>query len=203
MTPVAIGDTRSTPLPAEERVLAATLRCIGRWGVAKTTLDDVAREAGCSRATVYRLFPGGKDALLERLAQVEVARFFGTLSSGLAAAADLEDVLVTGMTEAARTLLGHQALQFLLLHEPETVLPRLAFRRFDEILHTVADFAAPHLERWLDPTVARRTAELVTRLVVSYTTCPSEGVDMANEESVRQLVRTFVLPGLTPQGVPA
>ena len=32
--------------------------CIARWGTAKTTLDDIAREAGCSRATIYRLFPG-------------------------------------------------------------------------------------------------------------------------------------------------
>ena len=49
----------------EQRIVDATTRCIARWGVAKTTLDDVAREASCSRATVYRLFPGGKDAVLE------------------------------------------------------------------------------------------------------------------------------------------
>ena len=46
------------------RVLDATLTCIARVGVAKTTLDDVAREAGCSRATVYRYFPG-KQPLLD------------------------------------------------------------------------------------------------------------------------------------------
>src|SRR5262245_45253316 len=46
----------------EDRILAATLRCLGKWGTVKTTLDDIAREAGCSRATVYRTFPGGKDA---------------------------------------------------------------------------------------------------------------------------------------------
>ncbi|MEA2588672.1 MAG: hypothetical protein QOH66_1599, partial [Actinomycetota bacterium] len=48
----------------EQRVIDAALRCIARWGIAKTTLDDIAREASCSRATIYRLFPGGKDALL-------------------------------------------------------------------------------------------------------------------------------------------
>ncbi|MDQ3757030.1 MAG: TetR/AcrR family transcriptional regulator, partial [Actinomycetota bacterium] len=61
---------------SEQRVREAALRCIARWGMAKTTLDDVAREAGISRATVYRLFPGGKDGLMEAVARAEIACFF-------------------------------------------------------------------------------------------------------------------------------
>jgi hypothetical protein len=49
--------------PAEQRVVDALLACIARWGVSKTTVEDVAREAGISRATIYRLFPGGKDVV--------------------------------------------------------------------------------------------------------------------------------------------
>ena len=41
-----------------DRILDATLTCLGRVGLTKTTLDDVAREAGCARATLYRYFPG-------------------------------------------------------------------------------------------------------------------------------------------------
>ena len=39
---------------AADRILDATLALIARWGVAKTALGDVAKEAGCSRATLYR-----------------------------------------------------------------------------------------------------------------------------------------------------
>ena len=35
--------------------------------MAKVTVDDIAAEAGLSRATLYRLFPGGKDVLYEAL----------------------------------------------------------------------------------------------------------------------------------------
>ena len=49
-----------------DRILDAALACIARVGVGKTTLDDVAREAGCARATVYRCFPG-RQALLRAL----------------------------------------------------------------------------------------------------------------------------------------
>src|SRR5688572_14568088 len=97
----------------EQRVIDAVLRCIARWGVAKTTLDDIAREAGLSRATVYRLFPGGKDALLESVATSEVHRFFRAVSARLEEADSLEELLVAGVSEAGQHLLGHTALQYL------------------------------------------------------------------------------------------
>ena len=42
----------SSDTTVEARAVAALLTCIARYGLAKTTLDDVAREAGCSRATL-------------------------------------------------------------------------------------------------------------------------------------------------------
>jgi hypothetical protein len=42
-----------------QRILEATYVCVARWGLAKTTVEDAAREAKVSRATVYRTFPGG------------------------------------------------------------------------------------------------------------------------------------------------
>ena len=47
-----------------ERILEATYACVARYGLGKTTVEDAAREAGVSRATVYRHFPGGKDQLV-------------------------------------------------------------------------------------------------------------------------------------------
>src|SRR5438067_13665050 len=98
----------------EERVADAAIRCVGRWGVAKTTLEDIAREAGCSRATVYRLFPGGKDSILETLIEAEVGRFFADLAEVIDGVDDLEELLVAGMTHAAAALADHSALQYLL-----------------------------------------------------------------------------------------
>jgi AcrR family transcriptional regulator len=195
---VTVADLAPAPTRApEDRIVDAVLRCIERWGVAKTTLDDVAREAGCSRATVYRLFPCGKDGLMEATAHAELARFFGAVAARVAAAGDLEDALTGGMAEAGRRLCEHAALQYLLAHEPESVLPRLAFAEMDQVLRAASEFAAPLLERWLAPEEARRAAEWVARLVCSYSMTPGEGVSFADEGSVRALVRNFVLPGLS------
>ena len=192
-----IESRSDAPDQAFDRIIAATVRCIARWGVAKTTLDDVAREAGCSRATVYRMVPGGRDALLVAVARTEVARFFTGVGERLATATSLEDLLVAGITDAARRINEHPALRFLIEHEPEHVLPRLAFHQMDAALAVASQFAAPHLRRFIhDDEHAHRVAEWVSRIVVSYTITPSDVVDLAQEASARQLVRDFVLPAL-------
>ena len=198
MTVLELPVTPPVAAPAQ-RIIDATLRCIARWGLAKTTFDDIARDAGCSRATVYRLFPGGKDALIEAVAAAEVSRFFTALAARLERTDTLDDLLVTGIREAARHLQGHPALQFLLAHEPEAVLPHFAFRSADAVLGTVRAFAAPYLARHLPAGEAPRAAEWVARIVLSYTSCPADGIDLGDEASVRGLVRAFVLPGLAPQ----
>lgn len=183
---------------SEARIVDAALQCVARWGVAKTSLDDVAREAGCSRATVYRSFPGGKDALFERVLELEVGRFLERVRSAVEAAGDVEEALVATMHEAGRTIAGHPALQYLLVHEPELVLPKLAFRELDDLLHTIRTVAAPMLARFLSGDLERaaRVAEWVARITISYTLSPAPGIDTADEGSVRTLVRTFVLPGI-------
>jgi AcrR family transcriptional regulator len=189
--------------PARVRVVDGALSCIAAQGVARTTLDDVARNAGCSRATVYRLFPGGKDAVMQAVADTEVSRFFSALAVRMGEAHDLEDVLVAGMTEAATRVGEHEALRALLAHEPELVLPRLAFSHMDEVLATTCTFVAPFLGRWLDSAEARRVAEWAARIVLSYLACPAEAVDITDAHQVRTLVRLFVLPGIRAlQGAP-
>jgi TetR/AcrR family transcriptional repressor of uid operon len=182
----------------EDRLLDAALRCVARWGVSKTSLDDVAREAGSSRATLYRQFLGGKDALFQAVVREELARFLGRIRSTLTDASDLEAALVGAMTEAGRTLTSHAALGYLLEHEPELVLPKLAFRELDEVLALVRVEVGPQLARHVggDLDEAARTAEWAARIVLSYTLSPAVGVDTTDPESVRRLVRSYILPGV-------
>jgi AcrR family transcriptional regulator len=189
-------DLEASTTPVRVRVIDGALACIARQGVVKTTLDDVARAAGCSRATVYRVFPGGKDAVLGAVVDTEVARFFSALAVRMGAATDLEDVLVAGMTEAATRVTEHAALEYLLAREPELVLSQLAFARMDEVLAVTCAFTTPFLGRWLDQAEAKRVAEWAARIVVSYLVCPAEGVDLTDSADVRRLVRLFVLPGI-------
>src|ERR1700684_1433353 len=166
----ATARRRPGPGASSQRVRlgGAALECIARQGIATTPLDDVARAAGCSRATVYRVFPGGKDGLLSAVVDTEVGRFFSALALRMGAASALEDVLVAGMTEAARCITGHPGLSYLLDHEPEVVLPHLTFSHMDRVLATSSSFTAPFLGRWLDHDEAKRVAEWGARIVLAH-----------------------------------
>jgi hypothetical protein len=66
----------------------------------------------------------------------------------------------------------------------------------DRLLLHAGDVAAPFFARWLEPEQAARAAEWAVRIVLSYLSCPSDGVDLTDAESTRRLVRRFVLPGI-------
>lgn len=178
------------------RIVDAALRCIARQGTLKTTVDDLAREAGVSRATLYRTFSGGKDGVFAAVVETEVARFFSGLAVVMGEAHDLEDVLVAGMVDAARRLSGHAALGYLVKHEPQVILPQLAFDRMDQLLRAASDFIAPFFGRWLDPDQAGRAAEWAARIVVSYLANPAPGSDITDPDDARHVVNTFVIPGI-------
>jgi AcrR family transcriptional regulator len=187
------------PEPLEERIVEAMLDCIGRWGIAKTTADDIARAAGISRATLYRAFPGGKDVAFEALLRHEAQRFFAVVTERLDGADTAEDLLVIGIVEAARFLTHHQALRYLLAHEPERVLPAFAFHRLDRALAVATAFTAPHLRRFVpDDDTAARQAEWIVRVLLSYAVNPSPTLDLTDDSSVRRFVATYLLPALAP-----
>jgi AcrR family transcriptional regulator len=187
------GDDRSS---TRVRMVDAALRCLARQGAAKTTVDDMARESGFSRATLYRTFPGGKEDVLGAVVSTEVARLFSSLAVAMGGAGDLEEVLVAGMTEAARRLSTHRALDYMLRHEPGVILPSLTFADMDRILFMAGDFAAPFFARWLEPDQASRAAEWAIRIVLTYVADPAPGTDLADPDDTRSLVRAFVLPGI-------
>jgi AcrR family transcriptional regulator len=187
---------------ARVRIVDAALASLARQGTAKTTVDDIARGAGLSRATVYRVFPGGKVEVLAAVVDTELARLFSALGAQMGAADDLADVLVNGMVEVVTRITTHPALGYLVEYEPDVVLRHLAFDESNQLLATATRFVAPFLARWMDPEESARVAEWSTRIVLSYCICPSPDTDLTDPSQARRLVETFVLPGIRALQVP-
>jgi AcrR family transcriptional regulator len=177
-----------------DRILDGALACVARVGVAKTTLDDVAREAGCARATVYRSFPG-RQALFRAMVEREVVAFSEQLLHAAAPAETLADTAVAVIRTGAATFQSHPALGFVLAHEPEIVASQLSFEPGSAILRVAASLVGPAFVRFLPVDRAERLGEWITRLTISYLCNPSDYVDLDDPAQVRELVDAFVLPG--------
>jgi AcrR family transcriptional regulator len=180
----------------QDRVLVGALACVARVGLGKTTLDDVAREAGCARATVYRCFPG-KQALFAAVLDRELGALGRRVIDAAAATDSLADAIVAVIRAGADTFDSHAALRFVVEHEQEILAPQLSFERGSAVLRGAATLIAPAFTRFVSPDRAERLGEWVARLTLSYLLNPSELVHLDDPECVRAFVVDYVLPGVT------
>ncbi|HEX3794598.1 MAG TPA: TetR/AcrR family transcriptional regulator [Acidimicrobiales bacterium] len=179
-----------------ERLLQATYDCVARWGLGKTTVEDAARAAGVSRATVYRYFPGGRDELIGAVVGWEFARFFLRLYEEVHDAETLEEVMERGLVFAHNAILEHEVLQRILQTEPEILLPRMTIEA-NETHKLVAAFLEPYLVRhgMTDGTDLHAAADFLARMVLSYIASPGRW-DLNDPTQVARLVRAELLAGI-------
>jgi AcrR family transcriptional regulator len=179
-----------------ERLLEATYACVARYGMAKTTVEDVAREARLSRATVYRYFPGGRDQLIADTVTWEVGRFFGRLAEVVGGSGDLPTLLVEGLMYAHRAVEEHEVLQKVLQTEPERLLPSLTVAS-NQVLVLIAAFLVPYLEAesLREGVTVPEAADYLARMVLSFIGTQGR-FDLTDRAVVESLVRREFLAGL-------
>lgn len=183
--------------PAELRILDATKSCCERWGIAKVTIDDIAAEAGVSRATLYRMFPGGKDVLFDAMRVRELEDFFTRLAAQLHGSDGLEELLVRTVVSATTELRSDEHLALMLASEPGETLKDLTVQGLPRIIRMASLFIAPLVEPYLDRDQAARLVDLLARLVISYFLAPSDVVDFGDRDSARDFISRHILPTIT------
>jgi len=159
-----------------QRIVEATYACVSRSGLGKTTVEEVARQAEVSRATVYRVFPGGRDELIDAAVSWATVDFFANLAL--------------------------EVLQRVMLNEPEKLLPALTVES-TRVRQWIAAFLTPYLGQrgvvaGVDPAEA---ADFLARMVLSYIVAPGRW-DLDDPAQVAQLVRAELLAGVVPASPP-
>ena len=177
-----------------DRVLDGTQRCTEKWGFAKVTIDDIATESGVSRATIYRLFPGGRDVLFEALRVREIEDFFAVLRDHVEGAESLEELLVRTIVAATRELRADEHLAGMLASAPGEALGQLTVEGMPRIIRFSTAFLVPLAEPFLDRARSRALIDVLARLVISYFLAPSDHVDLGEPASAR----AFLVPLLAP-----
>ncbi len=180
-----------------DRIVDAALTCITRFGMTKTSVEDIAKEAKCSRATIYRMFPGGKDSILEAVVASELGKFYSAVEERVARIDTLEDAISAVINEAGLRLINNPALATVITLEPEVILPLLAFERMNQLLEFARLIGRHLLERWIVDEKSERIAEWIARIVISYSATPAQYFDITDIDSVKKLVNLFVMPGIS------
>ena len=193
---VEAGEQARAWTATEVAVLEAVKVCCERWGIDRVTADDIAKQSGVSRATLYRLYPGGKDVIYEALRVYELDQFFSALLRNIDGASTLEDLLVSAVTCATIELRNNEHLAIMLASEPGAVVSDLTVEGLPRIVRVASAYIVPFVERFLPRDQSRSLIDLVVRLVISYFLSPAEFVDLSDEDSAREFLAPFVPPEL-------
>ncbi|MCC5952604.1 MAG: TetR/AcrR family transcriptional regulator [Acidimicrobiia bacterium] len=184
------------PADTRTRLLTAALHCFEVEGLRATSLEDVARAAGMSRATVYRHFPGGREQLVADTITWEVGRFLARLGHALVGERDLFGQLSVGLWWGHQAIGEHRLLQRILATEPEEFI--VGFADADALLQGEVH---GHLRALLETTELRsgvdrdEAADYLTRMFLSHLASHGRW-DLSDRAEVERLVRTQFLAGV-------
>jgi AcrR family transcriptional regulator len=166
------SDAPSSVDDARDRLVDAAETCFTRFGVAKTTLEDIATEAGVSRATVYRYFEGGRDEIILGVVLREGKEFLAALGRRVQREETLGDAIVEGVVYTVAAVRKNQHLA--LLFAPEVAGHTTSIAGASTALYELTqDFLRPIFEQaraagqLRDGIIADDAAEFVLRMILS------------------------------------
>ncbi|MHB1137317.1 MAG: TetR/AcrR family transcriptional regulator [Microthrixaceae bacterium] len=188
------------PSEVRSRLLAAAVTCVERTSVRGFSMEEVASQAGVSRTTLYRYFPGGRSQLVEQAATWEIARFWGRLATAVEHLPTLEDKLAAGLVLGRRVMGRSQILANLM--DPELLELIEAVQPSEPIIHGVLrDYLREQLVLERDAGRIRPDAEIdaaadyLMRMTLSWM-ASTGGADLDDPERARQIVHRQFLAGV-------
>ncbi len=187
------GNRPKTDEDAKNRLCEAALECLMRHGFEKTTMSDIAREAGIARPTLYKHFKSKADILYAAIdrqalcfaeAVMAHARQFGSIEERIS-----ETIIYVVME-----LPKHRYLSLVLTGEFYEVLRTRAFS--DEATEMVSKMtSAPLIE--IRPDLKDQEVELseiMSRFAISLIQFP--GKYAGDHDALEKLINRRILPGL-------
>lgn len=185
---------------ARRRILDAAGRCIVRRGNTQFRMGEVADEAGVSRSTVYRYFPGRDDVLLGLM----LARVDSALAELVRSLPAPDDPVrsVPEMVLARVESVDGNALNEALFAAESTAVASALEKGSEPIVELLLRHYGPLLDRWkaaglLYPDVDFRSIVQWLHTATLFLLAPSWRFRPAADK--REFVEQFVVRALVPQ----
>lgn len=179
------------------QVVDATLAEIASGNYEEISIDRIVDRVDGSRSTIYRLVPGGNQALLDMVAEREASRLYSSVTTAISGEGELHRGVLAGLTTIWSHLENHKALRVVMQSNPEYLLNRLRFNEAS-VTYSAASLAVqPLLRRWLSGEQASRLAEWLIRVIVTYWTSPAPYLELSNPTSVANFYGRHMAAGVT------
>lgn len=191
--PRLLTGVQGVPSPQLDPFLDAASRCFARFGIRRTSVQDVARELGVDRTTVYRQV-GTVPQMVRLLAARDMHRIVSSLPDRVPVPFGPES-LVESMVMVIDEARAHPVLSKVLHDDPDSItLSSLA--ELTPVLARTATTLGPMLGLVMTSgAIARRDpdvlAEWLVRLVVTLVLVPPIG-------DLRRFLSEILLPALDP-----
>ena len=184
----------------DDRILDAAVEELREYGLRRTSVENVARRAGLSRATVYRRFES-KSVLVQATLVRESSRFFAEIVAEVDASSGATDRLVDGFVVGLRKVRTDALLTRLLVSDPDELVPYLTLRGASVIAAASEFLVAQYRDAGGAPLCGGRDprllAEMLVRLAISFTLTPDGVVALDDDEAVRAFARSYLVPLLS------
>ena len=189
-------DTKSKPV--RERLLDAAEGCLAQFGPQKTSMEDVARAAGMSRATVYRYFEN-RDALLLGVASRQASDLAGEAIQYLGNFNTISDWLVEGLLFTLREIPQRPVFASLVTSLDSSAASKLLLGSTGMIqigVNVLRPMFATAKEQGLlrDDVNIDMLIEWLLRVLWTYLNAPSQVA--TDEDSMRKLFHMMLIPAV-------
>lgn len=182
---------------ARSRLIDAAEECFGRLGIAKTTVEDIAREAKVSRATVYRYFDGRDDLVLGVLLR-DTDRHLARIRPRMEQLGSLADVIVEFVVLTERATRRDPSLSLLFTVDEARLAGGIIADASLVLFERVTDFFRPFFVRWSGQVGhgvdAAGAAEWILRALLSFLAV--RGPQLRTADGQRQYLRTYLVPAI-------
>ena len=165
------------------RLLDAAGQAFLELGVKATTMADVCRHAGCSRATLYRYFEN-RQALRVAFVNRATLRMSAEIGAETASITDPRERLVEAVLQSVRRVRAEPHLAVWFTAEDMSIPTEMS--QSEDVLASVGALFA---DEGADPDAVRLRARWVIRVIISLLVMPGR-----NDEEEEAMVTRFVAP---------
>lgn len=182
-----LGEPRS--LRAAERILDAAAQLFAEQGVAATQMADIAKAAGCSRATLYRYFDN-RQAVQLAFVHREARHIGATVTAEIRDINDPGERAVAGILASLREVRANPLL--IAWFRPGDAGLAIEIAQTSQVIEAIAaSLFTSHPPT--EPSDLPLLARWLTRVIVSLLTVPGR-----DESEERTMLDHFIAPLLTP-----